>query len=551
MLKQHSELWYKHAVIYELDVETYMDSNGDGIGDFAGLTRTLDYIRSLGVNTLWLLPFYPTPNRDNGYDISDYYGVDPRLGTLGDFVEFMHQARDRGFRVLVDLVINHTSDQHAWFQAARSDPDSKYHDYYLWSKDKPADADQGMVFPGVQKSTWSYDRKASAYYYHRFYDFQPDLNITNPDVQEEIRKIMGFWLELGISGFRVDAAPFVVELKGMKDPSEQDKDDYVDFFRRFLSWRQGDAILLAEANVTPDKLDIYFGKDLDGDRMHMLFDFMLNQHLFASLALKSADSLRQAFKQIPPTTGRAQWAQFLRNHDELDLGRLDDATRQQVYEQFAPDEDMRLYHRGIRRRLAPMLDNDRHRLELANSLLLTLPGTPIIRYGQEIGMGDDLSLAERNSVRTPMQWSDAKNGGFSAADQTIRPVISEGEFSFHKVNVALQRHDEDSLLAWMQSAIRIRNQCPEFGFGDCDILDVGDARVFAHRCCWEDGEVVALHNFADQPVRATVDLTDERHTLVALLSSHPDGLHETEHHTVELEPFGYRWYRVEPDDAVE
>ena len=315
-----------------------------------GLTRALDYIRSLGVNTLWLLPFYPTPNRDNGYDISDYFNVDPRLGTLGEFVEFMHQADDRGLRVIVDLVINHTSIDHPWFQAARSDVNSPYHDYYIWSKEKPEDADTGMAFPGVQKTTWTYDRKAQVYYFHRFYKFEPDLNISNPAVQEEIRQIMGFWLQLGVAGFRLDAAPFVIELKGLKDPTRQQKDDYLDFFRHFLSWRRGNAIMLAEANVAMDKLDIYFG---NGERMHMLFDFMLNQHLFAALAQKTADPLREAFKIIPPIPDTAQWAQFLRNHDELDLGRLDEKTRQIVYEQFAPDEDMRLYHRGIRRRLAP------------------------------------------------------------------------------------------------------------------------------------------------------------------------------------------------------
>ncbi len=542
---EYSELWYKHAVIYCLTVETYMDSNGDGVGDFPGLTSCLDYIRSLGVNTLWLLPFYPSPERDNGYDITDYLNVDPRMGTLGDFVEFMHRANDRGLRVLVDLVINHTSSQHPWFLAARSDPNSKYRNYYIWSKEKPKDADQGIIFPGVQQSTWTYDQKAGEYYYHRFYKYQPDLNIANPDVQEEIRKIMGFWLELGVAGFRVDAAPYVIELKGLKDPTKEDREDYLDFFRHFLSWRRGNAILLAEADVAMDKLDIYFGQ---GNRMHMLFDFMLNQYLFAALAEKSAEPLHRAFDIIPPIPENAQWAQFLRNHDELTLDKLDDKTREAVFAQFAPDEDMRIYQRGIRRRLAPMLRNDRHWLELANSLLLTLPGTPVIRYGQEIGMGDDLSLPERNSVRTPMQWRDAKNAGFSTADpdKLIRPVIEHGEFGYHEVNVAAQRHSDDSLLAWMQNAIHLRNQCPEFGYGSFEILDVGDPHVFAHRCRWGDGEVIALHNFSDQPVKATVNLTDEAHTLVDLLSNRPYALHEHQRHTIDLEGFGYRWFRVEP-----
>lgn len=546
MFYEPEALWYKNAVIYSLDVETYMDSNGDGIGDFAGLTETLDYIRGLGANTIWLLPFYPTPNRDNGYDVTDYYSVDPRLGTLGDFVEFTHRAHDRGLRVIVDLVINHTSIDHPWFQQARRDKNSKYRDYYHWADEKPTDADKGMVFPGFQETTWTYDEVAGQYYYHRFYEHQADLNIANPDLQVEIRKIMGFWLALGVSGFRIDAAPFIIEFTQFTEVSEEQQETVLEFFRHFLSWRRGDAIMLAEANIAMDKLPLYFG---DGDRMHMLFHFMANQHLFASLALENAEPLIEALKQTPEIPSLGQWTQFLRVHDELDLGRLDEDVRQKVYEVFAPEENMRIYDRGIRRRLAPMLGNDRRRIELANSLMLTLPGTPVIRYGQEIGMGDCLALPERNSVRTPMQWSREKNGGFSTApkDQLPRPMIDEGEFSYERVNVADQRRDRNSLLHWMQNAVHVRQQCPEFGTGRLEMIETGEPSVFAHRCISPHGIVIALHNFSKEPVSISVELGEEGQHLIDLLSNVGNEPPHTDRHHVGLDGYGYRWFRLHDD----
>src|SRR5712675_1299208 len=352
-----NDLWYKNAVIYCLSVGTYMDANGDGIGDFQGLMRRLDYLHGLGVTAIWLMPFQKSPGRDDGYDIANYYEVDPRYGTLGDFVEFTHAADQRGIRVIIDLVVNHTSNEHAWFQQARRDPDSPYRDWYVWADKKPANANQGMVFPGVQKSTWSRDSVARAWYFHRFYDFQPDLNTANPHVQAEILKIMGFWIQLGVSGFRMDAVPFVIATKGAKVRNPIEQYDMLRSLREFLQWRQGNAIILAEANVLPKTDMEYFGRA--GDRMHMMFNFQANQNLFYALAASDSRPLQKALKATRSRPKTAQWGLFLRNHDELDLGRLAPEQAKVVFEAFGPEPRMQLYDRGIRRRLAPMLDGDR------------------------------------------------------------------------------------------------------------------------------------------------------------------------------------------------
>jgi len=345
-----NDLWYKNAIIYCLSVGTYMDANGDGIGDFAGLMRRLDYLHGLGVTAIWLMPVQSSPQKDDGYDVSDYYNVDERYGTLGDFVEFTHAAQQRGIRIIIDLVVNHTSDRHPWFKEARRDPHSQYRDWYVWSKKRPPDANKGVVFPGVQKSTWTYDKVARQWYFHRFYDFQPDLNTSNPRVQAEILKIMGFWVQLGVSGFRMDAVPFVISKKGatVRQPVEQY--GMLRNIREFLQWREGDSIILAEANVLPDNDMEYFGND--GDRMHMMFNFQVNQHLFYALAASDVRPLAKALQATRTRPTTAQWGQFLRNHDELDLGRLKPAQRQRVFAKFAPDPGMQLYDRGIRRRLA-------------------------------------------------------------------------------------------------------------------------------------------------------------------------------------------------------
>jgi maltose alpha-D-glucosyltransferase/alpha-amylase len=540
-----NDLWYKNAIVYCLSVATYMDANGDGIGDFQGLMRRLDYLQGMGMTALWLMPFQTSPGRDDGYDVADYYSVDPRYGTMGDFVEFSRACKQRGMRVLIDLVVNHTSDEHPWFKEACSDPQSKYRDWYIWSKTKPKDAASGVVFPGVQKSTWTYEKNARAYYFHRFYDFQPDLNTSHPEVQAEILKIMGFWLQLGVDGFRMDAVPFVIARKGadVKRPAEQY--EMLRSFSEFLTWRKEGAIILGEANILPGNDLEYFGKY--GERLQMMFNFEVNQHLFYALASGDSRPLVKAMEDTKPRPATAQWGLFLRNHDELDLGRLSQKQRETVFAAFGPEKKMQLYRRGIRRRLAPMLQGDRRHLELAYSLMMTLPGTPVIRYGDEIGMGDDLRLPERNCARTPMQWSTEPHAGFTKSDKPILPVIREGAYGFHHVNVAAQRRDPNSLLNWMERIIRMRKEVPEIGWGDFSFLSTGNAQVLVIRYDWRDNSVICVHNLIAEPqeVRFSVRVPDEeRRTLVNLLSEDHSYPGKGGRHCILLEPYGYRWFRV-------
>lgn len=536
-------LWYKDAIIYSLDVETFMDGNGDGIGDFIGLTKRLNHLAGLGVTCLWLLPFYPSPNRDNGYDVMDYYNVDPRLGTLGDFVEFMHQARDRGIRVIIDLVVNHTSDRHPWFQSARSDKNSRYRDYYVWSDNPPQDARNQVAFPGVQEKIWEYDEQAGAYYLHRFYKEQPDLNTANPEVCDEIRKIMGFWLELDVSGFRIDAAPFLIEPLGIENAKREELQNLLSQMREFVSERRGDGVLLAEANVELDKIPLYFG---DGDRMNMLFNFLLNQDVFLALAREQAAPIVERLKTLPDIPHSGQWLNFVRHHDELTLDRLTQDEQQEIFAAFAPDETMQIYGHGIRRRLPPMLKGERRHIELAYSLLFSLPGTPLLRYGDEIGMGDDLSLEGRTSVRTPMQWSNTQNGGFSTAprDALPRPTISEGKYGYQQVNVATEQRDPNSLLNWMERVIRIRKQYPELGRGKWCILETDRPSVLAHCCQWEGDFLFAVHNLARQPCTVTLKSNDfqPKHWM-ELFANRQYEPFDRNLSSLELDAYGYRWFR--------
>ena len=539
-----NDLWYKNAIIYCLSVGSFMDANGDGVGDFEGLMGRLDYLHGLGVTAIWLMPFQTSPGRDDGYDVSDYYNVNPAYGTLGDFVEFTHGAKQRGIRVLIDLVVNHTSNEHPWFEEARRDPNSKYRNWYVWSKKKPPNANEGMVFPGVQKTTWSYDEKASAYYFHRFYDFQPDLNTANPEVRAEIFKIMGFWIQLGVSGFRMDAVPFIISAKGPGTTRPRQNFDFLRHFREFLQWRQGDCIILAEANVLPKTDMDYFGSD--GDRMHMMFNFQVNQNLFHALATADTRSLVRAMEATKPRPATAQWAMFLRNHDELDLGRLTKAQQKKVFHEFGPDPEMQLYDRGIRRRLAPMLGGDQRRLELAYSLMFTLPGTPVIRYGDELGMGDDLSLPERNAARTAMQWSDEPSGGFSKSDRPKVPIISEGPYGYHHINVAIQRRHPESLLNWTERIIRMRKELPEIGWGDFVVLKVKDPAVLALRYEWREHVVIIVHNFCREPREVLLDpgAGKKGDVLINLLGEEHSDADPSGKHRLVLEGYGYRWYRV-------
>ena len=540
-----NDLWYKDAVIYCLSVGSYMDANGDGVGDFKGLVRRLDYIQGFGVTTIWLMPFQPSPGKDGGYDIADYYGVDPRYGTLGDFVEFTHACKERGLRVLIDLVVNHTSDQHPWFKEARANPDSEHRDWYVWSKKEPKHAADGVVFPGVQKSTWEYDEVAKEWYFHRFFKFQPDLNTANPQVQAEILRIMGFWLQLGVSGFRMDAVPFVIARKGVDVTEPEEQYEMLREFREFLTWREGDAIILAEANISPQVDMEYFGND--GDRLEMMFNFHVNQALFYALATADIGPLSNALEATKPRPKTAQWGQFLRNHDELDLGRLTDEQREAVFAAFAPEKNMQLYGRGIRRRLAPMLQGDRRRLELAYSLLLTMPGTPVIRYGDEIGMGEDLGLPERECARTPMQWSAEPHGGFTLGKKPFMPVITGGPYGFEHVNVADQRHNPNSFLNWFERMIRMRKEILEIGWGDFCILPTSKPEALAMRYDWRNNSVLIVHNLSPVACEAWLDpgIDGERgRRLINVLSGDHSTAADGEKHCILLEPYGYHWYRV-------
>ncbi|HEX2167438.1 MAG TPA: alpha-amylase family protein [Longimicrobiales bacterium] len=537
------DLWYKNAIMYSLDIGRFLDANGDGVGDIEGMINRLDYLEYLGIDAVWVGPFQPSPHRDNGYDVRDYYGVDARYGSPGDFVQFMHQAQKRGIKVIMDIVINHTSDEHPWFQHARSSTDSPFRDWYVWSKKRPKDWNKGMVFPGEQEATWTYDRAAREYYFHRFYEFQPDLNMDNPILRTELRRILGYWLQLGVHGFRVDAAPFVIETVVPGKQKGEQHFEYISEFRRFLQWRSGSAILLGEANVMPEENAKYFGED-GATGLHMMFNFFVNQHLFYALATGEVEPLMDALRATANIPATAQWAQFLRNHDELDLGRLSDERRQRVFDRFAPDPDMQLYGRGIRRRLAPML-GDREHEELAYSVLFSLPGTPVIRFGDELRMGDDLTREERAAVRTPMQWADEPNAGFSTAAETSDPVIDEGVWSYRHVNVAEQRRDPDSFLNWMARMIRVRKECPEIGLGEWTIIETGAAGVLAMCYRWRGNAVLVLHNFAESPHELELRLEDgDSDRLSDLLKDEELNADEDGAIRVPLDALDYRWFRV-------
>ena len=545
-----SDLWYKNAVIYCLDVEKYQDANGDGVGDFEGLMRRLDYLQGLGVTCVWLQPFYPSPNRDNGYDVADYYGVNDRHGSLGDFVAFMRHAEALGIRVIIDLVVNHTSVESPWFQRARSSPDNFFREWYVWSDIRPKNHKDGIVFPGEQTTTWTWDRRAGQFYFHRFYRHQPDLNTWNPYVRAEIQKVMGYWLQLGVSGFRMDAVPFLIEKKG---PGVEHQMDFnlLKEMRDFLQWRSSEAIMLAEANVPPDESLEYFGAE--GDRLQMMLNFPVNQRLFYALATGDIDPLVHALEDTRRRPTNAQWVQFLRSHDELDLGRLTVDQRQKVFDAFGPQKRMQLYNRGIRRRLTPMLGNDRKKLELALSLLFSLPGTPMMQYGDEIGIGDDLRLPERECARTPMQWTSDRHAGFSRARRVVRPVLNDPVYGYRKVNVADQRRDPQSILNWTERMIRVRKECPEISWGNFVVLRTNVPEVLAIRYDWRDTSLITLHNFsnAKQTVKVKADSRNDG-VLVEVFDGHHSKAQNDGLHRVALDGYAWRWYRVGgADNALE
>jgi trehalose synthase len=540
-----SDLWWKSAIIYCLDVETYMDGNDDGIGDFAGLARRIDYLADLGVTCLWLMPFYPSPDRDDGYDISDFYGIDPRLGNHGDFVEVIRTANDRGMRVIVDLVVNHTSDKHPWFVSARRSRTSPHRDFYVW-RDEPPKNEQPTVFPGEESSVWEYDERTEQYFQHVFYKHQPDLNVANPRVRDEIAKTIGFWLGLGVSGFRLDAVPFFIEPpKGVDigDPHELLRD-----LKRFLQRRVGDAALLGEVNLPFAEQLEFFGGERGGE-LDLQFDFMSMQALYLSLARNDPAPLIASLTSRPEVPPEAGWANFVRNHDELTLDKLTDEEREEVFEAFAPDEAQRVYGRGITRRLPPMLAGDPRRIRMVYSLLFSLPGTPVLFYGEEIGMGENPDIAGRQSVRTPMQWTDGKNGGFShaAPSRLVAPLPGDGYAPEH-VNVQQQRNDDESLLHFIRGLVSRYRVSSEIGWGALRILEHDGAGVLAHEVSSDVGRMIAVHNFTDVPLRLTVELgaVEDGTALLDLHGPERTALDQRGRVDLELAPYGFRWLRVSP-----
>ena len=493
--------WYKNAVFYEVHVKAFMDADGNGVGDFAGLTGKLDYVRDLGVDCLWILPMYPSPLRDDGYDIADFYGVHPAYGTVEDFQKFLDAAHDRGLRVIADLVMNHTSDQHPWFQAARSDPASPYRDYYVWSPTDQRYRDARIIFTDTEKSNWTWDPAAKQYYWHRFFSHQPDLNYDNPAVRSAMLDVMRFWLDRGLDGFRCDAVPYLIEREGTNGENLPDTHAICKELRRVLDREYGgERILLAEANQWPEDVRPYFG---DGDEFHMAFHFPLMPRLYMAVRREDRLPITDIFTHTPPIPSACQWCVFLRNHDELTLEMVTHEERDYMYFAYASEPAMKL-NLGIRRRLASLMDNDRRRIELLNCLLLTLPGSPIIYYGDEIGMGDNVHLGDRNGVRTPMQWTADRNAGFSAADpaQLYLPIITDPVFSYQAVNVAAQEKQAGSLLATMKHLIATRKRSAAFGQGDIEFLRPRNQSVlaFLRRHADETLLIVANLSARTQPI---------------------------------------------------
>jgi trehalose synthase len=539
--KATSDVWWKNAVFYCLDVETFLDSDGDGCGDFPGLCERVDYLSGLGVDCLWLMPFYPSRQRDDGYDITDFYGVDPRLGTHGDVLDVVRTARGGGMRVIADLVMNHTSNEHPWFREARRGRESPFHDFYVWRDEKPEEKPGDVVFPDKEDSNWAFDEEAGRWYLHRFYSHQPDLNVANPEVRDEIAQTTGFWLEQGLSGFRVDAVPFLIEPSGTPPESRQDPHELLRDLRRYIGRRNGEAVLLGEVNLAPAQQREFMG-DEDGDEVQVILSFTVNQAMYLSLAREDSGPLARALEALPPIPEDCQWANFVRNHDELTLDKLSEEERAEVFAAFGPEKELQLYGRGLRRRLPTMLGGDARRMRLVYSLAFSLPGTPVLFYGEEIGMAENLAIEGRYSVRAPMQWSGEPQAGFTTADEPCRPLVEEGPFGFREVNAARQRRDPDSLLNWMERLIRRRRECPELGWGEWTLLDAGDAAVFAHRSDWEGSSIVAVHNLAARNASAHLVLEGEGE-LVDLFHDEGHAL-EAGEVTVDLPPYGASWFRI-------
>ena len=520
MIDRQDRLWYKDAVVYQLHVKAFFDADNDGIGDFAGLTQKLDYIQELGVTTLWLLPFYPSPLRDDGYDIADYKAVNPSYGNLQDFRRLLRECHDRGLRVITELVINHTSDQHPWFQRARqAKPGSNHRNYYVWSDTDQKYQGTRIIFCDTEKSNWTWDPVAQAYFWHRFYAHQPDLNFDNPKVLQEVLNVMRFWLDMGVDGLRLDAVPYLKEREGTNNENLPETHDVLKVIRAEIDKSYSDRMLLAEANQWPEDVLPYFG-DLEkgGDECHMAFHFPLMPRIYMAVATEDRHPIADILRQTPEIPDACQWAIFLRNHDELTLEMVTDRERDYLWDFYASDRRMRI-NLGIRRRLASLLQNDRRKIELLNSLLMSMPGTPIVYYGDEIGMGDNIYLGDRDGVRTPMQWSPDRNGGFSRTDpaRLFLPAIQDPIYGFQAVNVEAQQRNPSSLLNWMKRLIAVRQQHRAFGRGSFQLLYPGNRKILAYLRCLDTGEgqqaVLCVANLSRSAQAVELDLKPFRNRI--------------------------------------
>ena len=538
-------LWYKDAIIYELHIKAFKDGNGDGIGDFRGLLEKLDYLQDLGVTAIWLLPFYPSPLRDDGYDIMDYYTVNPSYGTLKDFKKLLKEAHRRGLRVITELVINHTSDQHPWFQRARRAPaGSPERDFYVWSDSTDKYSDTRIIFQDFEVSNWTWDSVAQAHFWHRFYSHQPDLNFDNPLVQEEVFKMLDYWIDLGVDGFRLDAVPYLFEREGTNCENLPETHDFLKKLRRHVDEKKAGIMLLAEANMWPEDSASYYG---DGDECHMNFHFPIMPRMFMALRMEDRYPIIDILDQTPEIPDNCQWGLFLRNHDELTLEMVTDEERDYMYKVYTKDPKARI-NLGIRHRLAPLLENDRRKIELMNHLLLSLPGTPVIYYGDEIGMGDNYYLGDRDGVRTPMQWSPDRNAGFSEANpqQLYLPIILDPEYRYEAVNVETQQHNSNSLLWWMKRHFSMRKSHRAFSRGDICFLYVDNAKILAFTRTYEDETVLVISNLSRFSQSAEVDLSEYQEAVPVELFSrnHFPPVNSQPYHFT-LAPYAYQWFLLE------
>jgi maltose alpha-D-glucosyltransferase/alpha-amylase len=542
-LPAQAGLWYKDAIIYQVHVRAFYDSTGDGNGDFRGLAQRLDYLQDLGVNAIWLMPFFPSPLRDDGYDISDYRSVNPTYGSLDDFKAFLDAAHQRGIRVIIEMVLNHTSDQHPWFQESRSSRDNPKRDWYVWSDADTKYKGTRIIFLDTELSNWAWDPVSKQYYWHRFFSHQPDLNYDNPQVREEMWDVMRFWLDLGVDGFRLDAVPYLVEREGTNCENLPETHGVLKELRARLDKEFPGRMLLAEANQWPADLLPYFG---NGDEFHMAFHFPLMPRMFMGVKLEDRKPITEILKQTPEIPAVCQWCLFLRNHDELTLEMVTDMERDYMYDEYAKEKAQRL-NLGIRRRLAPLLDNDRRKIELMNGMLMSLPGTPIIYYGDEIGMGDNVNLGDRNGVRTPMQWSGGWNGGFSTADpETLyAPLLLNPVYGFQAINVSSQRRFDHSLLSWMKLLIRVRKASPVLSRGAIEFLYPANHRVLAYLRKLENETVLVVNNLSSKAQALELDLKTYRgNILIEMFGRNIFPRIGELPYLLTLGPYQFYWFRL-------